>query len=218
MPALGYTVEEETVRTELRKLSATPDEFRRAYLNQWTVGEERVIPAALWAAACAEDVTPSGVLVFGVDVNPDRSAASIAVSDDERRCEVVETGLAPSRLVARVVELATKYEGQVVLDDHGPAAVFADEIRHGGVIVRAYDETQMAQACARLYDWIADGLVHIRRHPVLDAAAAGAKKRITGDTWRWARKDSAVDVGPLIALTMAVDKAAKSQTVWVHRG
>lgn len=215
MPALGHTVTEDVIRQDLRSMDETPDEFRRAYLNQWTVGEERVIPAGLWNAANSQDVVPLGTLVFGVDVTPDRSSSSIVVADGEKRAEVIETGLHPNLLVARVVELATKYQSMVALDEHGPAMVFRDAIQAEGVKVLALDEKAMSQACARLYDWIADGLVHIRRNDALDLAAAGAKKKVAGDVWRWSR--GGVDVSPLIALTMAVDRAARAVSVWVAR-
>jgi hypothetical protein len=53
----------------------------------------------------------------------------------------------------------------------------------------------------------------------LDEAAAGARRRATGDSWVWARKDAECDVSPLIALTLALDvKSAVEPELWVDFG
>jgi hypothetical protein len=62
---------------------------------------------------------------------------------------------------------------------------------------------EFAQACGAFYDDVVEGRARIRRHDSLDAAVAGAKKRTVGDAWAWARKDTSVDVSPLVAVTIA---------------
>ena len=39
--------------------------------------------------------------------------------------------------------------------------------------------------------------------PALMAAVGGASRRTVGDGWKWSRKDSTVDVSPLVAATYA---------------
>jgi hypothetical protein len=208
MPALGYTITEEVIR----HASTMPEgEFRRAYLNQWTVSKERVIPAALWNAACSDDVCPEGRLVVALDVNPERSAASICVADDSARVELVDQAAGVGWVVASVVEIAKQFDADVVLDSYGPAGSLAAEIEAEGITVHAYAAREMTAACGRFYDAVADGKVKIRRHVALDAAAAAARKRTVGDSWLWGRKDSAEDVSPLIAATLAFDKAQTSE-------
>ena len=56
---------------------------------------------------------------------------------------------------------------------------------------------------------VADGKISICPHPLLDAAVAGAKKRITGDSWAWDRKDPTTDVTPLMAATLAFRVASQ---------
>jgi hypothetical protein len=40
--------------------------------------------------------------------------------------------------------------------------------------------------------------------PELSAALAGATKRSLGDAWAWSRRNSAVDISPLVAATLAL--------------
>jgi hypothetical protein len=37
----------------------------------------------------------------------------------------------------------------------------------------------------------------------LDVAVAGADRKFTGDTWLWSQRNSAVDIAPLMAVTLA---------------
>ena len=63
---------------------------------------------------------------------------------------------------------------------------------------------QMTKACAAFYDDVFNADVRVRRHPALDRAIRGARKRNVGDAWAWARKDTTVDVSPLVAATGAL--------------
>jgi hypothetical protein len=205
MPALGYTITEEVVRHARQTMSE--GEFRRAMLNQWTVSEERVIPAALWNAACSESVAPDGNLTISLDVNPQRSGASVCIADESGRVELVQHASGVGWVVARATELAKKYDADVALDSYGPAGSLTGEIEAEGITVHAYTTREMTHACGAFYDGIADGKVKIRRHVALDAASAAARKRQVQDAWLWGRRDAAEDVSPLIAATIAYDKA-----------
>jgi hypothetical protein len=208
MPALGRTITEPVVR---HAATQPEGEFRRAYCNQWTVSKERVIPVALWNAACSDDVCPEGHLVVALDVNPERSAASICVADETGRVELVDQAAGVGWVVKSVVEIAKEFDADVVLDSYGPAGSLAAEIEAEGITVHSYAAKEMTAACGRFYDAVADGKVKIRRHIALDAASAAARKRTVGDSWLWGRKDSAEDVSPLIAATLAYDKAQTSE-------
>src|SRR5205823_4853856 len=78
MPALGHTITEAVV---VHARTTLPDgEFRRAFLNQQTKAEDRVIPIGAWQSACDDAVAPDGALVFALDVNPERSAGAIVAA------------------------------------------------------------------------------------------------------------------------------------------
>lgn len=211
MPALGITVSESVVMDALLDDLAKGKEglFRRAFLNQWTVAEERVIPAAMWARVCVPGLDLGGSLVFGVDVSADRGHASIVAVDPQGCAELVEHREGTGWIADRVVELVARWDGEVVADERGPVAPILPEIESRGVPVVRYGSGQVAAACGRIFDAIADATVQVRAgSAALDAAVAGARKGIVGDAWYWRRRDAKVDISPLVALTVAFDRAA----------
>ena len=204
MPALGHTIP----LAVIRHASTMPEgEFRRAYLNQWTVSEERVIPASLWNDACSDSAAPEGNIAIGIDVHPERSSASVCVADETGRVELVQQQPGVGWVIDCVSQIAREFNAEVVLDSYGPGNSLVPEIEAEGITVHAYTSREMTAACGRFYDAIADSKVQIRRNPALDDAAAAARKRTVGDAWLWGRKDTAEDVGPLIAATIGYDKA-----------
>jgi hypothetical protein len=208
IPALGHTITEATIAHAFQTSSI--ESFRRSYLNQWTSSDERVLPAITWNAACSPEVAPEGKFAVALDLTVARSAASIAIADESGRVELVDQAAGVGWVVARVVELAKTWDADVVLDSYGPAGSLAPEIEDQGVKVHAVTSREMTAACGRFYDAVADGKVKIRRHEALDLAAAAARRRTVGDSWLWGRKDSAEDVSPLVACTLAYDAAMSS--------
>lgn len=179
-------------------------EFRRAVLNiPIGEGEERVIPAAAWEAACSLQAAPSGALRFGADALVDRSAAAIAAYGGGA-AELVDHRVGVTWLRDRLVELATKHRAPVALDAQGPLAGLVGELQARGVRVIALRTADMCVASARLLDAIVDGELRIRRSRELDAAAAAVRKRPVGERWLWSRQASAGDPSPLLALAIAV--------------
>jgi len=217
MPALGFTITEDVVRHAREMWREEEGLFRRTMLNQRTISEERVIPVGVWNAVCG-DIAPEDKLVIGIDVHPDRSSASIAVADYTGRCELVDRRDGVGWLVDRTVELAKRYDAEVVLDKRGPAASFVTDLASKDVYATEYATEDMARACAAIFDAIADRNIQVRRHPSLDTAAAALRKRQMGDVWVWGRKDANADVCPFVALTLAFDRAVtlgRDGDVWV---
>ena len=213
MPALGHTITEATVRHARQTMSE--GDFRRAYLNQRTATDERVIPADTWNAVCG-DVKPEGTLRFGLALAVDRSSAAVCVADRDGRAELVEQRDGVGWVVDRVSELCRKWSAPVVLDVFGPEGALVDQLESAGVRVVKYSTRDVARACGLFFDGVADGRVRVRRSEVLDAAVAGARRRSAGDAWVWARKDGGADVSPLVALTLALDHGAeKSNELWM---
>ena len=206
MPALGQTINEAAVRHARR--TQTEGDFRRAMLNQWTSSDERLIPAAAWDAVCRPDVKPEGTLVFAVDVDPDRTAASVAVADAEGRCELLKHEPGTGWVVPYLIDLSRKNDdADIILDANGPAGTLVDDLEAAPGTIYTYSGSEMSRAAAEFYDGVADRKISVRRHSHLDKALAAAVKRHTGDRWTFARSTAGDDVSPLIALTLAVSKA-----------
>ena len=167
-------------------------------LNLWTVSEERVIPEAVWAQVCWEDteLDRGPGLVLALDVNPERSAASIAAADAAGRVELIErrdTGNV-GWVVDRVAELVKKYKAELVLDGKGPASSLLADLEAKGVRGRrvlAYSQSEMTDVCATFYDAVADQRVEVLVDEALDNAVAAARRRQVGDSWTWGRRTRA---------------------------
>lgn len=202
MPALGLTITEAVVRDARGTLKDS--EFRRAFLNQQTTSDERVIPASNWADVCDPNASPANGLTFAVDVNPERTSGSIAAAS-VGVAELVEWSEGTGWIVERARQLSDRWGRPVfVVDKNGPAGSLIGDLEAEGIDVHSAGPQDLVQATARFFDDVMEGRLALRSHPRLDSAAAGAAKRSVGDAWAWGRKSSAVDVSPLVAVTLAL--------------
>lgn len=201
MPALGWTITEDAVRHARETME--DGEFRRAFGNQQTKASERVIPEAVWLAVQDADAAPQQNIQFGVDVNADRTGAAIVASDGEA-VEMVAAGDGTQWVVGWFTGSASRAGTPVVVAQNSPAGSLVDDLERAGVRVRAVAPQDEAAAAGRFYDAVADARLRVR--PVdgrLDEAVAGAAVRRVGDRFVWSRQQSAADVSPLIAATLA---------------
>lgn len=200
MPALGWTISERAVAHARQTM--TDGEFRRAFGNQRTMNTERVIPADLWDQVQDPAAEPDPVS-FAVDVNRDRESAAVAVSDG-KSVEVVAYGAGATWLLDWFESKPARRAVPVVVDGTGPVATIADGLEESGVTVQRLSGGEVADACGKMYDSIADGKVAVRPSSAeLDEAVAGVAKRPVGDRFVWSRSTSAADVTPLMAATLA---------------
>lgn len=214
MPAMGGT-QSETVIAHARH-TMTDGDFRRAFGNQRTHSDERVIPELTWRRVCRPDASPQGQLVFGVDVSPDREWASIAVcgATDVARVELLQRRQGVQWVVPEVARLVREHGGSVAVDKRSPAGSLIPDITGAGV--RRVHELQpgdMTKACAAFYDDVAAGpsKLQVRVTPNfedLDNAVTAAAKQVVGDEWRFARKGAA-DISALMASTVALWQATR---------
>lgn len=217
MPALGHTVTEEVIRHA--RASMTDSEFRRAFLNQLTKSEERVLPAPAWDAVCNPNVAPSGPLVFSVDVSRERTAGAIVAASVGARptVELVDYRAGTGWVVPRAVELHERHDPALwVVDGAGPAGSLVADLEAAGLPVHPVTSRELIESCARFYDAVIDRQVLIRRHPRLDEGAASAAKRLVGDAWAWTRKAASADISPLVAATLAVWGATRPEGTSVY--
>jgi hypothetical protein len=209
-PAYGRTIGEGAMKAALEQLG--PDEFARAYGNQWVATTARVIPLPAWRAAALEDqaMPQVGQLALGFDVALDRSDAAILASwmDADGVChlEVTDYEEGSSWVAAKVKELAAKWRPTAIAYDlAGPALDVADELERDGVALMPLKAKEYAAACSGLLEALcADPpLVRYRPHQRLDEAAGGAVRRALGDSWAWGRRQSNISLAPLTAATVS---------------
>lgn len=201
MPALGRTITLDVVEHEYSRLPL--EEFKRAFLNIPTASDDRVIPAAAWLAVCDPDLEATADW-FGVDVNPERSAAAIVAVGEGGIIEVVDYQPGVGWLVDRCEELHHRYKVRFALDKSGPVGAHVGEMTRRKLRVAELDGNDMKHACALMFDAVIESSVAIRQNPDLDAAAAAAVRRQVGDAWVWGRKTSRMDVSPLVAASVGL--------------
>lgn len=208
MPALGWTIQPAAVQHAFDTMEEA--EWRRAYGNQRTRGrEERVIPDVLWDSVVdpAAEVKRSGTVAFGLDVHPERLSASIVASDGER-VELIDHRAGTGWVRERVKSLMDRWKGSVYIDGGGPALSLGDDLEADRVKVVRLGGPEMAAACARIYDAVADSKVRFRSHELFDIAVSGLAKRPMGDRFIWARQVSSTDITPFVAATLAYNGAS----------
>lgn len=210
-PAYDRTINEKSMRAALMTLG--PDEFRRAFGNQWVSTTSRVIPLAAWRAAAENpaDMPVAGSAALAFDVAVDRSDAAIVAAwrdpDGVAHVEVADCRPGVGWLPDRLRELADRHRPvSVAYDAAGPALDVADVLTRGGVDLVGLKAREYAAACAGLLEALVSDppTVRYRPHPALDAAANDAARRALGDAWAWGRRQSAGSLSTLTAATVAV--------------
>lgn len=201
MPALGLTVNEQAVEHAMSTM--TVNEFKRSYLNVWSVVDERMIPAKVWNANISAKYAPAGTLSFAVDVALDRSTASIAVCDQEGRIELIDNRDGVSWVSNRVLELVRRWRGSVVVDGFGPAGTLLDPLKQVGVTITIYKTADVIAACGLFYDAALDKSLKVKADDRLDNAVAGATRRNVGQQWLFQRNVATADITPLYAAVLA---------------
>jgi hypothetical protein len=204
-------------------------EFARERLGiEEDVTGSTILDMALWDLLGDPESRISGKMALAIDVNPERSAASIGVAgyrpDGKIHLEVIEYRPGTDWVVTRAAELNERHKPiAIVLDDKGPAGSLIPRLEAQGIAFGPVSNTSarttpvklgmitsasdMAKACGAWYDSIIspDGPYQSRYkpNPVLTTAVAGARWRDLGDARAFARKDLGVDISPLITVVLA---------------
>ncbi len=206
-PAVGYgRIEIEFIRRE--RASMTDDEFARERLGLWGSGALRgAIDPDVWRALGDAGSKPSGQVALAVDVPPEGRRASIARAGERADGRVhVEVDVRPgtSWAVERLAAVAKKRGAVVVLDGGSRAAALIPGLTAAGVTPVVYGTRDVVTACSAFMDRVdEDGLRHLAQ-PELAIAVDAARRRKVGDAWAWHRRDTSVDISPLVAATLAM--------------
>jgi hypothetical protein len=210
-PALGIRISEEHIAKEQRSMDPRTFAVERLGVGDWpkTKAEGQVISVKHWLSLTDPRSEPRDPVVFVFDVTPDRSGAAIGIAglrdDGLRHVEVVDHRRGTGWVCARLVELVEKWEPAAVLyDEKSPGASLAPEIVDAGVKLTPVNASEHAQACGMFYDAVQERTVRHLGTPEIVAALRGVVKRPLSDAWAWSRKNSSVDISPLVVVTLAL--------------
>jgi phage terminase large subunit-like protein len=205
-PALGDTIREEAIRSELAR-SSDLAAFERSILNVWPRPRDMAtgVDMAAWSELVdlESQITP---VAAALDVAADRSAAALATaggSDGRTTVEVIEYRRGTAWADQAIKAWARTHPGCPIVADALAAGTIADRLELAGVDVMRTGAGQMARACADLLDQVGNRTLRHRGQGLLDDTLAGAGRRPLGDGWAWSRRMSPGDISPLVAVTLA---------------
>lgn len=182
-----------------------PEEFARERLGWWDepAAADEDISLEAWMLA-ESDAEPSGDLSFAVDVAPNHAWASIVVCGNGV-LELVERKRWTSWLPDRLAELAAKHDvSGFLVDPSGPIGSLLPEFERAGVPITLVDGKDSVRACSAFVSALTEQKLSHRGEQDFVQAVTGASRRAVGDAWKWSRKDSTVDISPLVAATLAL--------------
>jgi phage terminase large subunit-like protein len=217
-PGLGIRIDHEHVANEERSMDARTFAVERLGVGDWprTDGTaDAVIEVEAWDQLADPASSIASPAVFAFDISPDRSTASIAVAgvreDGLTHVEIVDRRRGSSWIPDRLVELVERHETNlVVCDGFGPAASMVHQLEGLAVPVETTNSRDLANACGMLFDMVAEKRLRHLGQPELHTAVKNATRRALGDSWAWSRRNSQVDISPLVAVTLAAFTASTS--------
>ena len=187
------------------------DVFRTEVLCQWVTAVDAAIPAQVWIAlADAAAVQPGrgDQLRFALDVAPDHSSATIAVSwqrpDGSAQVDLADHRSGVDWIVERAAELTKRWHGRLIHEATGTAAFLVPQLQQTGVPVDAVQRRFYAEACAALDAAVTARQLRHSDRPPLNAAVDVARWSTSGEAGQrvLSRKDP--QVSPLVATALAL--------------
>ncbi|WP_190246895.1 hypothetical protein [Brevibacterium casei] len=210
-PSIGYTGL--TIPYIAKERDALSDDgFRRERMSVWS---DEMAGSAIDVQKWASLVDPASYIehthsmVFSVDVAPDQSMACVAVAgfreDGLTHVEVIKHRGGTGWVVGFAADLSKKYRRPIAIDTIGVGASLIADFKTEGAQVIELQTKDATQGAASFLDDIKNSWVRHLGQQRLDDAVASAKRRDVGTNgaWAWKRKDEAIDITPLVAVTNA---------------
>lgn len=216
-PAYGIRIFKEHFENEIRALDR-----RTVAVELFGVGdypdplgtEERPISVEQWAACEQKDSRLVDPVWIAFDTSPERRTSIAAAGrnqDGHWHVEVFDKRPGTRWLPDRLIELVATHDvAAIVCDGLGPSASLTTQLANEDIEVDKLDGAQHAEACGRFVDVVTEGSLRHLGSLDLVNSIRGAKTRPLGDRWAWSRKNSTVDISPLVASTLALYAAMGS--------
>jgi hypothetical protein len=215
-PGLGIRITEDYVGKEFTALGPRKFAVERLGVGDWPNPDEdafRVIDLAQWdnLADAVSFIPESEPVVFALDAQPGGVSAAIAGAglreDGQPHLGVIQHDRGTAWVVPRMLDLNRKHKPVAIVGDpRGPAGdVVSDLERALGKEITRANLSDQATGFAMFTRRVQQGTLRHLGQPDLRAAIDGADKRDIGDgACAWSRKNSTVDISPLVAATLAL--------------
>lgn len=214
-PAVGwlneFTIDDLHGRLETMQYKNMPG-WQTEYLCQTVDAlEPGIIPAEFWQDGM--DVNSrraeSSLVYAALDVNYDRTRSYVAIAarrdDDALHVEVIQAARGTDWVVPWLAERKASFQGVAVQKTGAPVSGMIGDLKREGVpVVEWGPGLELQSGCALFFDGICEHTIFHRPQPILDRAAASGVARRMGDAWVFDRRNSPVDVAPMVACAAAV--------------
>jgi phage terminase large subunit-like protein len=214
-PAYNIRIFDLFIDVERKRMSEV--EFMRERLGVWDdTKTEAVIDLDKWEESGDEDSEPVDPVCFAIDIPPDSSYTSVAISgrraDGRIHAEVIKRSKGTGWVVDYIEEMRLKWNPKsIVLDAIGPAGDLLPAFAVAGVDIEVISMREYGHACGGFKAMVLDDRFRHRKQSGLTAALESARKRPLGDAgaWAWNRRDE-TDISPLVAVTLATYAFART--------
>jgi phage terminase large subunit-like protein len=202
-PGYGIRLFDQAFLSDRVKLSA--EGFAREHLGIVQVDAGGIFPLGAWEACQDEFSAATGPVTLALEVSQDREWAAIGAAgkrpDGFFHVECVEY----HRGTAWVVDWLAQRQFPVVIQPTTETGSLISGLEDRRVTVIRASEQDFRAACGQFYDSVADaGDVRHLGQSMLDISVSGARKKPSGDAWKWDRRTPITDVTPLTAVTLAL--------------
>jgi terminase large subunit-like protein len=211
-PSLGVRADEEMVALNRRAMPSRKFATECLCIGDWPVTDDdalRVIDLLKWDALIDDDSSIAGPVTLAFDVKPGGDRGSICAAgarpDGLAHVEIIETDQQPGRLVARLAEIAGRNRINAIICDPTASGSLVAEVQGKiGRELKLLSIREHGEALGMMLDGVSDATLRHRGDPRLRAAIDGATKKALGDSYRWDRKNSSVDISGLVAVSFAL--------------
>jgi len=225
-PAMGIRINEEFIKTERRAMDNRTFAVERLGVGDWPsdADSDETIEWDRWKELIDNHSFMLDPICLAFDVPPARDRVSIVAAglrtDGLIHFEAVEHRRGTGWFAEKMQELLAKFNVYSISYDPGsPAASLVRPLENLGIAVEKVGARDYASACGAFHDGVTEGRFRHLGTDELSAAVKNAATRPLGDSWAWSRKNSAADISPLVAATLAVWQASANLTsVYDERG
>ena len=204
-PALGSLITHETVVTE--RAAASNEGFARERLGMWDDWSmHSALDLSEWVGLADRSVEPPYRVALVVDVSPDKQWSCIAVAGDTdgKTVVLVHSGRGTEWVTKKILDLQNTLDvGEVALFTGGQARCLQPDLTRADIEFTKLSTADMSAACAAFQQAVHAGAVTHVGQGELDAAVAAAITRMVGEGEAWDRRDTTVDISPLVAASGA---------------
>lgn len=203
---------------DVERKTFTEIDFMRERLGVWDdTKTAAVIDLDVWEKCGDPLSSPLDPVSFAIDIPPDSSFTSVAISarraDGKTHVEVVKRSRGTGWVVDFMEDMQSKWKpASIVLDAVGPAGALLNSFAIAGVNIEVVSMREYGQACGSFKELVLNDEIRHKEQPGLTAALESARKRPLGDSgaWGWNRRDE-TDISPLVAATLAVYAHRRSE-------